>query len=81
MNLSKYRVKRLPQKLAWEKGKEEWEELGGMIFISPPCFRTPETPMNINMELLKTIYFFGYQIKHFLALSPFELTSLDSCQL
>ena len=35
------------KKLAWEKGKEEWEELGGMIFISPPCFKPPETPMYV----------------------------------
>ena len=34
------------KKLAREEGKEEWEELGGMIFISPPCFKPPETPMS-----------------------------------
>ena len=46
MNLSKSGVKPFPEKkLAREKGKEEREELGGMIFISPPCFKPPETPM------------------------------------
>ena len=31
--------------MAREKGKEESKELGGRIFLSPPCFKLPETPM------------------------------------
>ena len=33
------------KKLAREERKEEREQLGGMIFISPPCLKPPETPM------------------------------------
>ena len=32
------------KKLAWEKGKEEWKELGGMIFISPPVLGLQKRP-------------------------------------
>ena len=31
---------------------EEREELGGRIFISPPCFKLPETPMRIIVDIL-----------------------------
>ena len=33
------------KKLAREEGKKEWKELGGIICISPPCIKPPETPM------------------------------------
>ena len=34
------------KKMAQDSGKEEMEQLGGMIFIRTPCFRPPETPMH-----------------------------------
>ena len=38
------------KRLAWEDRKEEREELGGMIFISPPCFKPPETPITLKVD-------------------------------
>ena len=32
------------KKLAWEKGKEEWEELEGMILSAPPVLSLQKRP-------------------------------------
>ena len=39
INLRKWGKMIASKKLAWEEGKEEMDQLGGMIFISPPCFK------------------------------------------
>ena len=39
--------KQMGEKMIASKSRlrEEWEKLGGMTLISPPCFKPPETPM------------------------------------
>ena len=46
--------KQMGEKMIASKSRlrEEWEKLGGITLISPPCFKPPETPMTRHLVLL-----------------------------
>ena len=65
------------KKLAWEKGKEEWEELGGMILSAPPVLSLQKRPWNPKHMFI--IAKFVSEIHYLFLFMSIQFSKTESC--